>query len=164
METELVISGSGFPPLSARGCIQELVPLAMGQFRRTVNGDLVFLGTNGKKYKTVISCEDKSVIATDSLDVGSIVEISCIQRLWQKSNGGKIELDRIPVTGSIHVIDEHHNPLPIICYDRQEITVATQQPCYVSYRPILTMRIVRYFLKTDEWGVKTGWQMELEEV
>lgn len=164
METELVISGSGFPPLSARGCIQELVPIAMGQFRRTVNGDLVFLGTNGKKYKTSISCEDKSVIATDGLDVGSIVDVSCIQRLWQRCNGEKVELDRIPVAGSIHVLDEKHNPLPIICYDRQELTIATQQPCYVSYRPILTMRIVRYFLKTDEWGVKTGWQMELEEV
>ena len=70
METELVISGVGLPPLSARGCVQELVPLAMGQFRRTVNGDLVFLGTNGKKYRTSISCEDKAVIATDGLEVG----------------------------------------------------------------------------------------------
>ena len=164
METELVISGSGFPPLSARGCIQELVPVALGQFRRTVNGDLVFLGTNGKKYKTTISCEDKSVIATDGLEVGSIVDVSCIQRLWQRSSGGKILLDRVPVAGSIHVIDEKHNSLPIICFDGQEITVASHQPCYASYRPVLTMRVIRYSLKTDEWGVKTGWQMELEEI
>lgn len=164
METELIISRSGFPPLSARGCIQELVPIAMGQFRRTVNGDLVFLGTNGKKYKTTIACEDKTVVATDGLFVGMTVVVSCIQRLWQSCNGGKVMLDRPPVEGSIHVIDEKHNPLPIICFDDQELTIDADQSCFVSYRPLLTMRIIRYILKTDEWGVKTGWQMELEEV
>ncbi|WP_010297185.1 hypothetical protein [Candidatus Odyssella thessalonicensis] len=164
METELVISRSGFPPLSARGCMQELIPLAMGQFRRTVNGDLVFLGTNGKKYKTTISCEDKAVVATDGLEVGMVVDVNCIQRLWQRCTGGKAILERSPAPGSIHVIDEHHNALPIICFDGQELTLASDQPCFVSYRPILTMRIIRYILKTDEWGIKTGWQMELEEV
>lgn len=164
METELVISRSGLPPLSARGCIQELVPLAMGQFRRTINGDLVFLGTNGKKYKSTISCEDKTVVATDGLAIGTIVEVSCIQRLWQQCNGGKVFLDRMPAERSIHVIDQKHNPVSIVCYDGRELTIGTEQPCFVSYRPLLTMRITRYVLKTDEWGVKTGWQMELEEV
>lgn len=164
METELVISRSGFPPFSARGCVQELIPVAMGQFRRTVNGDLVFLGTNGKKYKSVISCEDKTVVATDGLFVGMIVDVSCIQRLWQRCQGWQVSLERMPADGSIHAIDEHHNPLPVICFDGRDITVGTDKPCFVSYRPLLTMRIIRYVLKTDEWGVKTGWQLELEEV
>jgi hypothetical protein len=144
--------------------MQELVPLALGQFRRTVNGDLVFLGTNGKKYKSTISCEDKTVVATDRLDIGGIVDVSCIQRLWQRCEGNRITLDRLPADGSVHAIDEYHNSLPIIHIDGQEITVDSPQPCFVSYRPLLTMRIIRYVLKTDEWGVKTGWQMELEEV
>ncbi|AIK96412.1 hypothetical protein [Candidatus Odyssella acanthamoebae] len=144
--------------------MQELVPLALGQFRRTVNGDLVFLGTNGKKYKSTISCEDKTVIATDRLDVGGIVDVSCIQRLWQRCEGNRVTLDRLPAAGSVHVIDEHHSPLYVAHIEGREITIDSDQPCFVSYRPLLTMRIVRYVLKTDEWGVKTGWQMELEEV
>ncbi len=164
METELVISRSGFPPLSARGCMQELVPLALGQFRRTVNGDLVFLGTQGKKYKSTISCEDKTIIATDNLDIGGIVDVSCIQRLWQRCERNRVTLDRLPAEGSVYVIDRQHSPLSIISIDGRDIFIDSDQPCFVSYRPLLTMRIVRYVLKTDEWGIKTGWQMDLEEV
>ncbi|MBW8309835.1 MAG: hypothetical protein K0M45_09440 [Candidatus Paracaedibacteraceae bacterium] len=164
METELVISRSGFPPLSARGCIQELVPIALGQFRRTVNGDLVFLGTHGKKYKSTISCEDKTVIATDNLDIGGIVDVNCIQRLWQRCEGDRVTLDRLPADGSVYAINGQHHPLPIISIEGKEIVIESDQPYFVSYRPLLTMRIIRYVLKTDEWGLKAGWQMDLEEI
>jgi hypothetical protein len=172
VETELVISGAGFPPLSARGCVQELIPVSLGHFKRTVNGDLVLLGSPEKKYKSTISCDDKTVIATDKLAIGDSVEVSCIQRLWQKCPGAQgdpervVTLDRLPVDGSIYALDEKHRPVPMTPLDGKTVRVDPMdntQSCFVSYRPRLTMRLTRYRLKTDEWGVKTGWEMELEE-
>jgi hypothetical protein len=35
---------------------------------------------------------------------------------------------------------------------------------YVSYRPWLDMRVVTFSLNTNEWGLKAGWRLELEEI
>lgn len=164
METELVISHAGFPPLSARGCIQELVPVSLGQFRRTINGDLVFLGTQGKKYKTTISCQDKAPLATDELVPGMVVDVQCIQRLWQKVEGSKAVLERFAVEESICAIDERRNPVPIICFSKNEVILGNDETAFVSYRPLLTMRVIRYALTTNEWGINAGWRLDLEEV
>lgn len=164
METELVITHAGFPPLSARGCKQELVPKALGQFRRTVNGDLVFLGIQGKKYRSLISCEDKASFASDELLPGMIVDVHCIQRLWQKVEGPQVNLDRQPVNKSIRAIKDKSTPVQVICYNGQELTLDNQGVAFVSYRPILKMRVVSYTLLTDEWTSSSGWRLELEEV
>lgn len=164
METTLVLSRGGLPPMSARGCVQELIPIPLGQFRRTVNGDLIFMGPEGKKYRTVIFCEDAAVLATDNLMPGDIIDVSCIQLLWQKIVDGKATLERKPVLGSINVIDENKNALPLIRYGDQNIEIASTEVAYVCYRPILTMRVLSYTLKTNEWGVKSGWSIELEEI
>src|SRR5690348_7047911 len=141
METELVISKGGFPPLSARGCEQELIPLSLGQFRRTVNGDLVFLGVQGKKYKTIITCSDQTVLATDGLEPGVVVTIHCIQRLWQKATGPTVILERLAVENSICAIDENRQPVRIICSNGQEVTLAEEKTVFVTYRPSLNMRV-----------------------
>lgn len=164
METTLVLSRGGFPPMSARGCIQELNPVSQGQFKRTVNGDLIFMGIQEKKYKTTISCQDTTVLATDDLIPGSIVQVSCIQPLWQKIIGGKATLERQPVLGSISVFDENKKPVHLVRCEENNIEVATIEAAYVSYRPVLIMRIISYSLKTNEWGVKSGWSLEMEEV
>lgn len=164
METTLVLSRGGLPPMSARGCIQELTPISQGQFKRTVNGGLIFMGMQEKKYKTTISCQDATVLATDDLIPGAIIQVSCIQPLWQKIIGGKTTLERQPVLGSISVVDENKNPIHLVRCEESIIEIATTQTAYVSYRPILTMRIISYSLKTNEWGVKSGWSLELEEV
>lgn len=164
METALVLSRGGLPPKSARGCIQELIPISQGQFKRTVNGDLIFMGMREKKYKTTISCQDTTVIATDDLIPGSIIQVSCIQPLWQKIIGGKATLERQPVVGSISIVDENKNPVHLVRCENNNIEIATIEAAYISYRPILTMRIISYSLKTNEWGVKSGWRLELEEI
>lgn len=164
METTLVLSRGGLPPMSARGCVQELNPISQGQFKRTVNGDLIFMGLQEKKYKTIISCQDTTVLATNDLVPGSIVQVSCIQPLWQKITGGKATLEKKPVLGSIHVFDESKKPVHLVRCEENNIEVATAEIAYVSYRPILTMRIISYSLKTNEWGTKSGWSLELEEI
>jgi hypothetical protein len=38
------------------------------------------------------------------------------------------------------------------------------QKGYLSYRPILTMRVISFHLETDEWGAEVGWTLTLEEI
>lgn len=169
METELILSVGGFPPLSARGCIQQITPLEQGKLRRTINGELIFIGQPISKYRTVIYCTDKTSLATDGIRPGSPVQVGCIQRLWQKvipdQNNGSITLERPPVEGSITVIDENQKSIEVQSVDNQEIKLKDRKNTYyVGYRPWLNMRTVRYNLQTNEWGLKAGWQLELEEI
>lgn len=164
METTLILSRGGLPPLSARGCQQELISLSQGQFKRTINGDLIFIGVQKKKYKTIISCQDVAVIATDDLTPGTILDVSCIQPLWQKVSGGKVRLERMPVIGSLTVMDMEKRPVEILRLEGRSIDIATTDVAYISYRPLLTMQLISYSLKMDEWGGKSGWVIELEEV
>lgn len=164
METELILNRGGFPPFSARGCVQELSPIALGQFRRTINGDLVFLGTQGKKYRSIITCQDQAVMATDDLLPGVEVEVFCIQRLWQKTTGGSLFLERDPVRESVLALDEQRQPVHILSQQGRSISLALTGTCFVSYRPILMMRVIRYALSTNEWEGISKWHLELEEI
>ena len=167
MESELLLSIGGLPPLSARGCKQVLSPISVGQFQRTVNGDLVYTGPQAiKKYHSIISCEDKAPLATDGLHRGTQIQVSCIQQLWQKISDDttNITLDKMPIPSSVVVYGKNHKPLEHTL-DGQTITVVSfEEATYVCYRPILEMRVISYQLSTNEWGVKVGWSLELEEI
>lgn len=168
METELTISIGGLPPLSARGCEQELTPIIQGEFHRTINGDLIYLGENfHTKYKSTVTCNDKTAIATDGLHRGSEIKLGCIQRLWQKIEPDQIELnlDKLPVPESICALDKDNNPIPIKFADKHLVTLETpHQGGFICYRPLLSMRVIGYNLRTNEWGIKVGWQIECEEI
>lgn len=164
METELILTRGGFPPLSARGCSQELSPIALGQFHRTINGNLVFLGVQGKKYRSLITCRDQTAFASDDLYPGLELEVSCIQRLWQKALGNHLILERDPVMGSVLATDVQRQPVEIIEHKNREVTVSSSQGSYVGYRPILKMRVISYALTTHEWQKLGGWRLELEEI
>ena len=109
-ETILTLSIGGFPPLSSRGCTQELTTVIQDEFVRTLSGKLVslglFSGSLSKKYKTTITCQDITVVATGGLVPGMIIEVGCIQRLWQHSFDHEIVLDKKPVEGSVVAHDE----------------------------------------------------------
>ncbi len=164
METELILSRGGLPPLSARGCVQELSPISLGQFHRTLNGELIFLGVKGKKYRSVIHCEDQTVLASGDLIPGMEVDVSCIQRLWQKCSDGQALLERDPVAGSILVTDINRQSIPILEQKERHISLLSTNECFISYRPILNMRVISYALTTHEWLKKSTWRLELEEI
>ncbi len=169
METELILSVGGFPPLSARGCIQQIIPLEQGKLRRTINGELIYVGKPISKYRSIIYCTDKTSLSTEGLNPGAPIQVGCIQRLWQKvmpdSGNNPILLERPPVEGSVTVIDEKQKSLKIQSVNNQEVQLKDRDSvCFVSYRPWLNMRTVRYNLQTNEWGLKAGWQLELEEI
>jgi hypothetical protein len=169
METELTISIGGLPPLSARGCEQELTPIIQGEFHRTINGDLIYLGDNTHtKYKSTVTCNDKTAIATDGLHRGSEIKLGCIQRLWQKieTDQPDVMLDKLAMLDSIYALDSDNNPIGIIeAIDHQLIKLETpHKGGFICYRPLLNMRVIQYHLKTNEWGIKVGWQIECEEI
>jgi hypothetical protein len=162
METELRLSVGGFPPLSARGCVQELTPIQTGEFRRTINGALIFLGTKETKYKSVVWCKDKNVIATHSLYPGQVIQMNCIQRLWQKIEGQTlIKLEKKAVEGSILLTKGQSE---FVTFDLVEEGIRPHaQADYVCYQPILSMMIKSYQLECNEWGMSNGWRLESEE-
>ncbi|MBY0281712.1 MAG: hypothetical protein K2W94_06090 [Alphaproteobacteria bacterium] len=169
METELILSVGGFPPLSARGCKQELIPVPQGNLRRTINGELVMVGGQDLKYKSTVKCDDKTAFATDGLYPGCEVMLGCVQRLWQKvkeaPENTPITLERYPVKGSVVVMDENQKQIAIREMDGKKIQLEDRaQTYYISYRPWLNMRTVTYSLNTDEWGIKGGWSLEMEEI
>ena len=165
MESRLILSRGGFPPLSARGCLQTLTPTKLGEFYRTVNGDLIYLQPYERpKYRSRILCEDKTVFASEGLWPGQKVTVSCVQRLCQKLDGREATLERLPVKGSIRAVDQEAKSIKLTAVDGRKLTVESDGKTFVSYCPILDMRVVSFQLKTDEWGVKTGWQLDLEEV
>lgn len=169
METELTLSRGGFPPLSARGCTQELIPISSGNFRRTINNKLIYMGNRDKKYRSIITCQDKGALATDGVYVGCLVDVGCIQRLWQRITMPIIILERKAIPGSIMALDADQNPLDFQQIDEQRMKILCfddrqDQHGYIGYRPLLHMQVIRYALHTDEWGVKGGWTLELEEI
>lgn len=168
METELIIEGCGFPPFSARGCNQELTIVEQGTFRRTVNGDLAYLGPENHKYRSVITCEDKVTLVNEGvLARGSIVRVGCLQRLWQQG-GGQVTLEREAVTGSIVAMNASQKAVEMQVVNPKTIEVARESDAkevvFISYRPWLVMRVISLTLRTDEWGLKAGWRLELEEM
>lgn len=166
METELIIEGCNFPPLSARGCAQELTVVPEGAFKRTVNGDLTYLGPENHKYRSVITCEDKVTLVNEgALARGAMVRIGCLQRLWQQGNG-KMTLEREAVAGSVAAMDAMQNPVVVQVLDSKtvEVSDSKNEKVFVSYRPYLSMRVISLTLRTDEWGLKAGWILESEEI
>lgn len=169
MQTTLSLSIGGLPPMSARGCIQEIRPIAQGEFQRTVNGELVFVGSSIQKFHSTIQCEDETVLATEGLHIGAAVTVGCIQNLCQKippcAEKHAVELDRPCVMGSISVVTDGNEDFPIESYTSQTVTLAPHtETLFVFYAPILHMRVVGFKLVTNEWHSQSKWQLELEEI
>lgn len=167
MESELILSRGGFPPLSARGCIQHLMPIKAGILRRTVNGALVYTGKPlTHKYRSIISCEDKASLALEELWRGSEVRVGCIQQLWRQVTGREVLLERDPVEESVFAITAMREEVAVrgVTGRKVEIAKGDLESVFISYRPWLDMRIISFSLVTNEWGLKAGWRLELEEI
>ncbi len=169
METELTLSLGGLPPLSARGCYQEITPVAQGLWRRTLNGTLIYIGSEDIKYNTFISCKDKTVIATESFIPGRPMEVGCIQRIWQKvdpcRNNTPIQLQKAFISGSVVAVNKLGKSLNIQRVLGQEVVLNDRnETVFLSYRPVLKMMIKDFKLHIDEWGMTSGWSLVMEEI
>ena len=170
LESELILERIGFPPFSARHCHQTLTPLLTGDFRRTVNGQLVYTGHEGHhKYQSTIQCQDQTVPSFEGLWRGSIMGVGCIQRLSQEvKQNQEISLERDPVLNSIYVINQDQEEFEIQSVIGRRVILKEPfdegQKRYIFYCPYLQMRLINYRLLTNEWGTTNGWHLEFEEV
>jgi len=167
-ETNLILGLTGLPPQSARNCVQELSPIANGEFENTLDGRSIFVETcNRRRYRSIITCNDANSPLADGIWIGSQLLVGCIQNLWQAIEPGEteIKLIRPAVSSSILAINnfgEH------IKFREMDNSVKLYRPynerIFVCFRPWLTMHVINFSLKTDEWGERSGWQLILEEV
>lgn len=175
METVLTLGGTTLPPFAARGCTQTLTPLPLGEMRRTVNGVLEHIGQSKHfKYKSVITCEDKASPCLEGLWRGQEVEVGCLVRLHQEmkrtEKGYETTLLRPAVEASVEAshTDGMSHEIEVraqkIVMPIPELSPPPNAPVFVSYAPQLRMRVISFQIKTDEWGAKVGWTLELEEI
>ena len=173
METDLTIEGHGLPPFSARGCHQVLTPIRNGEYRRTIEGKLIFIGNDSHhKYRTTIRGQDKTTPALERWWRGCQARVGCIQRLCQEFIGDgvekTIELARYPIKESVLIFDDSQGISSVFEVQDKRVSLV-EAPVkgkrhFISYRPLLDMMMTHHTVETDEWGHQVGWTLELEEV
>lgn len=171
-QTNLILRGALWPPFSCRDAEQTLCPIQTGELRRTINGELCYLGSSGHhKYRTTIRCQDHTVPAMQHLWVGAEIEVACIARIWETHTDradGVITLSRNAVRTTLEVLKNRGHPIPYEWQNENTIVIpqAHQQTVLVGYAPILHMRLVNFHYLEKEWAAQdfTTWQLDLEEI
>ena len=140
-ETQLVITGMGVAPYSARGLEQTLQPISgAGQMRRTINGALVDISETAlRKFSSTISGTDQLSPAVNGIWPGMSITVDCVVELAYVTASGSA--DRTVVSGSSRV-----------------------DGLFTYYRPQLVMRVVEWSVSEDEYGREVGWELALEEI
>ncbi len=138
-DTDLVLTGIGVVPYSARGLTERLQPTGAGAVRRTVNGTLVDVSDSlFRKYSLSLSASDQEPPAFDGIWRGLQITVDCVSRLAYVTGGSP---GRTIVPGSSVVVGG-----------------------FTTYRPRLTMLVVDWSQDKDEWQAGVGWSLDLEEV
>jgi hypothetical protein len=138
--TNLVLSGPGVQPYSARGLTQTLSPInAASSQRRTINGNLKDLSRSQfRKYQSTVNCADQTAPALEGVWPGLQVTVDCVTELsFPTATGGP---ERTVVPGSSRVDGD-----------------------FTFYRPRLIMRVVDFNESHDEYGAQVSWSLQLEE-
>lgn len=166
-ETELIIEGIDFPPHSSRSCRQSLVPVRTGAMRRTINGELCYVGhKNFHKYYSVIECQDVHAPAFNDVWIGSIVTVHCCQYIWQRIDTDQLQVDllRKPRTESLNLKKILGDGYNLVDSRKICLTEKLKQPIFFKYMPVLSMRIRSFSQVNQEWNQTTNWRIELEEI
>jgi hypothetical protein len=169
-ESDLRIKGVGFPPLSCRDANQTLTPIPHGELRRSVNGELCYVGTKRHhKYQSRVVCADQNLPGLQQVWVGAVVEVECISPLWEsfvlEGEETTQKLSRPVVAGSLLVKLRDNTPVDFQWEDGVlTLPPGERKAALVSYRPCLKMRITSFDFKESEWQEDRGWQLSLEEI
>jgi hypothetical protein len=165
----LQISGMGFPPYSTNNCTQTLEMIPQGEFVRTLEGDLVFVGTTqNHKYKTLIQGEDVNAPTLSMLSCGRQVLVHCIQPLWQEIAEPQAVLHRPPsVSEPIAAITQQGDSVQVIEETPQHVRIIDDDapfPIFLVYYPILSMLVRSFTIEGSTEEQPTNWRLELEEI
>jgi hypothetical protein len=145
--TELVISGEGVPPYSARGLQQTLGPIDSVVPARDVNGGLINLAPSQfRKFKSTLSCTDGDPPAFGGLWPGATITVDCVAEVPYLTPTGTP-----PVGGS---------PPP-----GRTVVGTRTEGAYTFVRLRLSMMVMGpWTLTRDEPAHTYQWQIDLEEV
>jgi hypothetical protein len=151
MESELLIEGIHFPKFSCREIKQTFKPIVQGELRRTVNGDLCYVGASlHHKYHSTLRCQDRFLPSFQQAWVGAEVRVFCVSSLWERVNmvtDSAPALSRPAVANSVTIQPDPDGTRALVCY-----------------RPILRMRITGFEFVDGEWEEGAGWRLDLEEI
>ena len=162
METLLYIGSEDLPPRSARNCKQELKIIDSSITKRNINGDLIPL-RKSRKLWTRITCEDQKIPDVLAYEIGDVIDIGCIQRLWKKvTPGAAFKLRHQPCAHS--VLGHNKRGDTIHNFDDQQEAIAPKIVEFVSYRPWLHILITKIETTYHEWDQTASWILEGEEV
>lgn len=165
----LQISGMGFPPYSSNHCRQILETIPQGNFVRTLDGTLVFLGnTLNHKYKTLIQGEDINSPTLSMLSSGQRVLVHCIQPLWQEGISNRLVLHRqIAPNTEVYATTLQGDPLEVMEESPQHVKVSGSPltfPIFIAYYPLLSMLVKSFVMEGGLENQSTKWRLELEEI
>lgn len=169
-ESDLKITGVGFPALSCRDATQTLSPINHGEIRRSVNGELCYVGTNRHhKYQSRVICADQNLPGIQQIWVGAVVQVQCISLLWERfvlgEDRGDHLLSRPVVEGSLMVKNAESGPVDFQ-WNEGLLTLpqGEGETVMVGYRPLLRMRVTSFDFKESEWQGGVVWSLSLEEI
>lgn len=171
--TALTLSIGGMTPLCAEECMEILAPLCLGQTKRTINGDLIFLGEEEiKKYACVIKGKGRMPPALEGLKRGKKVKVGCLSWLTQKFMGDgrtkEVSLEKEPVSQSVVAYTETQEHWTIGQHEHRKMVFNTPPPLgttvFITYRPHLWMMVLELGFETHEWDLHCQWFLKMEEV
>ena len=166
--TQLKIEGAGMPPLLLEEVTQTLEALPLGGMHRTVNGDLLYTGDRGQvKYRMTCAGTGPATPGLDGLHRGDVVTVHCLQRLWQETSKRSAVLSRPAVPGTVLVLDTKRQTVDFDIETDQTLRLKERReegPVYVSYCPLLKIRLTEMKLNTADWGAGQRWTFAGEEV
>lgn len=166
LKLEFVGKGNLIPPFSGQDCHQILNPIPQAVLRRTVNGDLKCINSQGhKKFFSTIKCKDKAPPAFDGLWKGMTLKVRCIQPVTQPVSFQSVSVQVDREGFDHHLFNYRGEVWPITPSENRWISISPGFPGgFITYKPILHMMVKSYVLETDEWGLTVGWSLDLEEI
>lgn len=166
--TTLHISEMGFPPYATNHCTQTLEAIPQGPFVRTLDGRLVFIGTEtNHKYKSLIQGEDINTPTLSMLTCGQEVIVQCMQPLWQEATTNPVILMRPTTPNNFSAVDTQGEMVPITMETAQNLRLEGDPipfPVFIRYYPVLKMLVQAFSLEGGQENYPTKWRLELEEV
>lgn len=163
METLLYIGSEDLPPKSARNCKQELKIIDSSIMKRNINGDLIPL-RKSRKLWTRITCDDQKIPDVLTCEIGDVVDIGCLQRLWKKvTPGATFKLKHKPCARSVSGHNKRGDIVHTFDNDQSDGKVPHAVE-FISYRPWLSVIITKIETTYHEWDQAASWVLEGEEV
>jgi hypothetical protein len=122
---------------------------------RTTTGELALLTKPSRKYKSIICGSRTQNLSCDLLFPGCIVDVGCLQRLWQSVACGAFTLNKNYLESSLYFVGANQKTALKSCVAPGQGTV--------SYRPLLRMMVMAYKFSTNA-KKENDWIIELDEI